>query len=188
MDVIDISIMMPLAKGKLYIVGDLLRQIRYRNISTRMFHIEKRKSRSSHYLCKVFTSVPCISLKTGVKQSTLANYKTVVNTLNKTEFAFRHVDQVKLSDAKMFLISLQRNGLEYSSIHNIRGVIRPAFQMAVDDDMILKNPFDFEMGSVLINDSNKREALSPQDQKRFLEFVKNDKHYSRYYDAFFISV
>lgn len=81
-----------------------------------------------------------ISLKTGVKQSTLANYKTVVNTLNKTEFAFRHVDQVKLSDAKMFLISLQRNGLEYSSIHNIRGVIRPAFQMAVDDDMILKNP------------------------------------------------
>ena len=125
-----------------------------------------------------------ISLKTGVKQSTLANYKTVINTLNKTEFAFRHVDQVKLSDAKMYLISLQRSGLGYSSIHNIRGVIRPAFQMAVDDDMILKNPFDFEMSSVLINDSNKREALSPQDQKRFLEFVQNDKHYSRYYDAF----
>ena len=78
-----------------------------------------------------------ISLKTGVKQSTLANYKTVINTLNKTEFAFRHVDQVKLSDAKMYLISLQRGGLGYSSIHNIRGVIRQAFQMAVDDDMIL---------------------------------------------------
>lgn len=84
----------------------------------------------------------------------------------------------------MYLISIQRSGLGYSSIHNIRGVIRPAFQMAVDDDMILKNPFDFEMSSVLINDSNKREALSPQDQKRFLEFVQNDKHYSKYYDAF----
>lgn len=76
----------------------------------------------------------------------------------------------------------------YSSIHNIRGVIRPAFQMAVDDDMILKNPFDFEMSSVLINDSNKREALSPQDQKRFLEFVKNDNHYSRYYGCILISI
>ena len=75
-----------------------------------------------------------ISLKTGVKQSTIANYKTVINTLKKTEFAFRHVDQVKLSDAKMYLISLQRSGLGYSSIHNIRGVIRPAFQMAVDFD------------------------------------------------------
>lgn len=30
-----------------------------------------------------------IYLKTGVKQSTLANYKTVINTLNKTEFAFQ---------------------------------------------------------------------------------------------------
>ena len=111
-----------------------------------------------------------ISLKSGVKQSTLANYKTVINNLKKTEFAYRHVDQVKLSDAKMFLISLQRNGLGYSSIHNIRGVLRPAFQMAVDDDMILKNPFDFEMGTVINNDSNKREAISPQDEKRFMDF------------------
>lgn len=47
-----------------------------------------------------------ISLKSGVKQSTLANYKTVINNLKKTEFAYHHVDQVKLSDAKMFLISL----------------------------------------------------------------------------------
>lgn len=77
------------------------------------------------------------SLKSGVKQSTHANYKTVINNLKKTEYAYRHVDQVKLSDAKMFLISLQRNGLGYSSIHNIRGVLRTAFQMAVDDDMIL---------------------------------------------------
>ena len=119
-----------------------------------------------------------ISLKSGVKQSTLANYKT--------EFAYRHVDQVKLSDAKMFLISLQRNGLGYSSIHNIRGVLRPAFQMAVDDDMILKNPFDFEMGTVINNDSNKREAISPQDEKRFMDFVKNDSHYCKYYDGFLL--
>lgn len=127
-----------------------------------------------------------ISLKSGVKQSTLANYKTVINNLKKTEFAYRHVDQVKLSDAKMFLISLQRNGLGYSSIHNIRGVLRPAFQMAVDDDMILKNPFDFEMGTVINNDSNKREAISPQDEKRFMDFVKNDSHYCKYYDGFLL--
>ena len=127
-----------------------------------------------------------ISLKSGVKQSTLANYKTVINNLKKTEFAYRHVDQVKLSDAKMFLISLQRNGLGYSSIHNIRGVLRPAFQMAVDDDMILKNPFDFEMGTVINNDSNKREAISPQDEKRFMDFVKNDPHYNKYYDGFLL--
>lgn len=127
-----------------------------------------------------------LSLKTGVKHNTLANYKFVVNVLKKEEFAYKKVDDVKLSDAKIFLIKLQRDGRGYSSIHSIRGVLRPAFQMAVDDDLILKNPFGFELGTVLVNDSQKRQAVSPEDETKFLDFVKNDPHYNQYYDAFYI--
>ena len=127
-----------------------------------------------------------ISLKTGVKHNTMANYKFVVNLLKKEEFAYRHVEDIKLSDAKIFLIKLQRDGRGYSTIHTVRGVLRPAFQMAVDDDLIVKNPFNWELGTVIINDSKKRQALSAKDQERFLNFVKNDPHYSRYYDGFFI--
>ena len=127
-----------------------------------------------------------LSLKTGVKHNTLANYKFVVNVLKKEEFAYKKVDDVKLSDAKIFLIKLQRDGRGYSSIHSIRGVVRPAFQMAVDDDLILKNPFGFELGTVLVNDSQKRQAVSLEDEAKFLEFVKNDPHYNQYYDAFYI--
>ena len=43
--------------------------------------------------------------------------------------------------------------------------------MAVDDDLILKNPFGFELGTILVNDSQKREAVSLEDETRFLEFV-----------------
>lgn len=77
-----------------------------------------------------------------------------------------------MSDANIFLIKLQRDGRGYSSIHSIRGVLRPAFQMAVDDNLILKNPFGFELGTILVNDSQKREAVSLEDETRFLEFVK----------------
>ena len=90
----------------------------------------------------------------------LANYNFVVNVLKKEEFSHKKVDDVKLSDAKIFLIKLQRDGRGYSSIHSIRGVLRPAFQMAVDDDLIFKNPFGFELGTILVNDSQKREASS----------------------------
>lgn len=38
----------------------------------------------------------------------------------------------------------------------------------------------------LVNDSQKREAVSLEDETRFLDFVKNDPHYNRYYDAFYI--
>ena len=47
-------------------------------------------------------------------------------------------------------------------------MLRPAFQMAVDDDLILKNPFGFELGTILVNDSQKREAVSLEDEARFL--------------------
>ena len=127
-----------------------------------------------------------LSLKTGVKHNTLTNYNFVVNVLKKEEFSHKKVDDVKLFDAKIFLSKLERDGRGYSSIHSIRGVLRPAFQMAVDDDLILKNPFGFELGTILVNDSQKREAVSLEDETRFLEFVKNDPHYNRYYDAFYI--
>ena len=68
----------------------------------------------------------------------------------------------------------------------IRGVLRSAFQMAVDDDNILKNPFQFELSSVIVNDTVPRQALTKDDEKRFLEFIKCDRHYSRYYDAFYL--
>lgn len=127
-----------------------------------------------------------LSLKTGVKHNTMANYNFVVNALKSEEFSTKAVADVKLSDAKIFLIKLQRDGRGYSSIHSIRGVLRPAFQMAVDDDLILKNPFQFELGTVIVNDSKPRDAVSPKDEEKFMNFVKEDRHYSKYYDAFFL--
>ena len=47
----------------------------------------------------------------------------------------------------------------------VRGVLRPAFQMAVDDDCLHKNPFGFELAGVVVNDSHTREAIS-RDQMR----------------------
>lgn len=127
-----------------------------------------------------------LSLKTGVKHNTLSNYNFVVNVLKKEEFSAKSVVDVKLSDAKIFLIKLQREGKGFSSIHSIRGVLRPAFQMAVDDDLILKNPFQFELGTIIVNDSSTRQAVSPKDEAKFLTFVKEDPHYTKYYDAFFL--
>ena len=77
------------------------------------------------------------SLKTGVGHNTKAGYKTVINILNREAFGKQRIDKIRLSDAKAWLIKLQQvDGRGYSSIHSIRGVLRPAFQLAVDDDLI----------------------------------------------------
>lgn len=128
-----------------------------------------------------------VSLKTGVSHNIRAGYKTVINILNKEAFGKQRIDKVRLSDAKAWLIKLQQvDGRGYSSIHSIRGVLRPAFQLAVDDDLIRKNPFGFELASVIVNDSVTREAITRKQERELLKFIKDDKHFCRYYDAIFI--
>ena len=128
-----------------------------------------------------------ISQKTGVRHNTRSNYNFVVNVIKKEAFGQKRIDKIKVSDAKEWLIKMQQiDGRGYSSIHTIRGVVRPAFQMAVDDDLLVKNPFEFQLNTVVVNDSVTREAITRQQERDFLEFVKNDQHFCKYYDGIYI--
>lgn len=125
--------------------------------------------------------------KVGVRESTRSGYKTTINFLEKDPFGKRRIDSSKISDAKLWLITLQqRQGKGYSTIHTIRGILRPAFRMAFDDDLIRRNPFDFELATVVVNDSVTREAITRDQERKFLEFIKQDKHFCRYYEGIFI--
>ncbi len=128
-----------------------------------------------------------LATKTGVKATTEAGYKTVLNILEKEAFAHLPIKKIHTTDAKTFLIKLQKEDKRsYSSIHSIRGVLRPAFATAVEDDFLRKNPFNFELAKVIINDSVTREAVTRDQMRKFLAFVKEDKHYCKYHDAMYI--
>ena len=128
-----------------------------------------------------------LKTKTGVRQSTKQGYVTVQRLLAKEAFGKKTIRSVKTSDAKLFLIKLQQeDGKSYSSIHTIRGVLRPAFQMAVDDDILVKNPFGFQLAGVLVNDAVTREAITKDQMRKFLKFVHDDVVYCKYYEAVYI--
>ena len=127
-----------------------------------------------------------LATKTGVRQSTRTGYVTVQRIIKKESFGNMKIRNVKTSDAKLFLIKLQSEGKGYSTIHNIRGVLRPAFQMAVDDDVLVKNPFGFQLAGVVVNDSVTREAISRDQMKKFLKFVHDDNVYCKYYEVVYI--
>ena len=127
-----------------------------------------------------------LNTKNGVRPTTQNGYRTVVNFLKKDPFGQKRIDTVRVLDAKEWIVGLQKKGKGYSSIHSIRGVLRPAFALAAESDFIRKTPFDFELKDVLINDSSKRDAVEPSVEKRFLDFVKNDETYRECYDGMFI--
>lgn len=121
-----------------------------------------------------------------MRLSTKEGYQTIINVLKRDSFGKRKIKDIRVSDAKLWFVQLQNNGRGYSSIHNIRGVLRPAYQMAVDDDLLLKNPFDFKIQDVVKNDSQKRISVTQEQQEQFLKFIQTDKHYNKYYDAVYI--
>ena len=127
-----------------------------------------------------------VTLKTGIRHNTQANYNFAINIIEKEDFGKKRIDTVKLSDAKGWLIKLQKDGRGYSTIKTVRGILRPAFRMALDDDLIRKNPFDFQLATVVVNDSVTREAITRKQEKAFLDFIKADAHYCKYYDGIYI--
>ena len=127
-----------------------------------------------------------LSLKVNVRHNTMANYNFVLNIIRKEDFCKLRIDKVKLSDAKAWLIKMQKGGRGYSTIHAVRGVVRPAFEMALQDDLIRKNPFQFELATVVVNDSVTREAITRAQERAFLKFIKEDEYYNKYYDGIFI--
>lgn len=127
-----------------------------------------------------------LSTKTGAKHSTVANYNFVKNILKKEEFSEAKIADVKTSDAKLFLIKMQSDGKGYSTVKSVRGVLRPAFQMAVDDDILNKNPFEFRLAGVVVNDSHTRTAITREQMRQFLKFVHDDNCYCKYYEVVYI--
>lgn len=127
-----------------------------------------------------------LSTKTGAKHSTVANYNFVRNILKNEPFGERKIAEIKTSDAKLFLIKMQQDGKGYSTVKTVRGVLRPAFQMAVDDDILNKNPFGFQLAGVVVNDSHTRSAITKEQMRQFLKFVHDDNCYCKYYEVVYI--
>ena len=127
-----------------------------------------------------------ISLKQGVRYNTKVGYNFVLNLIKKEDFGYRQIGDIKVSDAQRWFVKLHDDGKGYSTITSVRGVIKPAFQMVYNEDIIRRNPFDFKLTDVVPNDSQKRIALTEEQQKIWMNFIREDKTYCKYYDEFVV--
>lgn len=122
-----------------------------------------------------------INLKRGLKQNSMRAYSTAIKRIHSDPFGQRKIKTVKLSDGKSWFVALHDAGMKQNTIGVIQSVVRPAFEMAVDDDYIRKNPFKFKLSDVVPNDAYVRSALTKAQQKRYLQFIR-DCGNGKYYD------
>lgn len=122
-----------------------------------------------------------INLKRGLKQNSMRAYGSAVNRIKAGDLGQRQIKSIKLSDAKGWFVSLHDSGIKQNTIQVVHSVIRPAFEMAVNDDMIRKNPFKFSLSDVVPNDAYVRNALTKAQQEKYLRFIQEYGN-GNYYD------
>ena len=122
-----------------------------------------------------------INLRRGLKENSMRAYGSAINRIHTDPFGSRMIRSVRLSDGKGWFVSLHDKGLKQNTIGILQSVLRPAFEMAVDDDMIRKNPFKFKLSDVIPDDAYVRSALTKAQQERYLQFIR-DHGKDNYYD------
>lgn len=124
--------------------------------------------------------------RANVKEGTKQGRGQLMRILKEDELGACPIEKVKLSDAKEWALRMKENGYAYKTINNHKRSLKAAFYTAIQDDCIRKNPFDFQLSTVLEDDTEPKVPLSPTQEASFLSFVQNDKVYQKYYDEIII--
>ena len=119
--------------------------------------------------------------------STRINYTRMWENRVKDEIGNIKVVQILPSHIKAFYSKLSKAGYAHSTIKNLNTLIYPALEMAVDDDIIRKNP---AKGSISDygRPAEEREALTIAQQEKLLDFVKQSNVYNTYYPMLTIMI
>ena len=165
---------------------------------------ELRRKESLYYIPTLNGTDPCddnatvndiydkaLSLKFGIKESTYASYRQsydnhVGNTLGK-----RLIKTVRYSDIVDLYARLARSGLSAKTIQHVHTQVKSAFGLAYRDQTI---PYDPTEGvrAVLRCAAGARErkirALTEEEMRIFLDFIKDHPVYGRYHSIFVVMI
>lgn len=126
------------------------------------------------------------ALKPNVRQSTVNGRNRLRELLQSDKLGNMRIDKIKPSDAKRWAIRMQEQGFAYQTINNYKRSLKAAFYTAVEDDLVRKNPFNWNMDDVIENDTKPKTVLTEKQAKAMLSFVQLDDTYSYYYRAFVV--
>ena len=131
-----------------------------------------------------------ISTKTELRNSTKTNYLYMYNHLVRSGFGTRKLDSIRYLDVELFYKYLHYEyGVKIQTMDIINNVIHPTLQMAVRNQLIPFNPSDGVMKELKRKYSEmprKIHALTLEQQRLFLNYVKCHPLYGSWYPLFVI--
>jgi len=116
-------------------------------------------------------------LKVDIRESTKNNYIARWNDRIRENLGKKHISTIKKSDIDEFFLSMRIEGLHKGTCKLYYYLIYQCFEMALDDDLIRKNP-----AKKVVYDGEEKEVkpLTEKEQESLLEYLERDNVYHQY--------
>ena len=124
--------------------------------------------------------------RANVRQGTQQGRKQLMRILEEDNLGACPIENVKLSDAKEWALRMRDKGYSFKTINNHKRSLKAAFYTAIQDDCIRKNPFDFQLNTVIEDNTEPKAPLTPAQEASLLSFVESDTVYQKYLDEIVI--
>lgn len=119
--------------------------------------------------------------KSDLRESTRRNYLAVwKNAIENTDLGKMKIAKIKQFHIRAFYSDLVKDGYAANTIKLYHNLIYPALELAVESDIIRKNPAkDCKKG--IGGTKKERTAMTLEEQEKMLDFAKESSRYNVYY-------
>ena len=129
-----------------------------------------------------------VNNKRGLKDNTFQNYQYMYTQFVEPDFGKKRVWNLKRTDVRAFYNRLSdEQHLKTSTIDCVHTVLHQVLEIAVEDDYIRYNPSDkalTELKRAHVGDSDKRRALTEDEQELLERYLKGNEEYKKWWPIF----
>jgi len=122
------------------------------------------------------------SIRKDVSRNTEKGRQRLMDILANDLLGSKSIDTVKLSDAKEWVARMDEKGYAFQTINNYKRSLKASFYTAIEDDLVRKNPFNFDIRTVLKDDTASKAVLTKEQEENLLAFAKTDAVYRKHMD------
>ena len=116
----------------------------------------------------------------ALSDSTRTNYENMWNNRVKEEIGNYKVVQLRVSHIKSFYMKLAKAGYSHSTIKLLHTLILPSLELAVEDDIIRKNPARKALLAEYGTEAKEKDILTLEQQEKLFQFLERSNVYNSY--------
>lgn len=125
------------------------------------------------------------SLKQKWRETTRETMDGYRNILKTSRLYSMPINKIKMIDVKTYLVEL-RGTYSYSVTSRVYMLLKESFSLACESDILAKNPCNFRLKSIIDDDAQKKPALTIEQEKSLLQYLRSNPDDSRYLDIFVV--